>query len=89
MSALIEGVQSAIEDLRPSFQADDFNIPLERLSDDGAVIVAIEAGSAACLDCLMPEPMLTRVVDAAVRRFAPDVTSVTVVKRGFEAPGSG
>lgn len=41
MSALIEGVQSAIEDLRPAFQADDFDVSLERLSDDGAVIVIL------------------------------------------------
>jgi Fe-S cluster biogenesis protein NfuA len=81
--ALREGVKAAIENLRPSFEADNFEVALESLSEAGDVVIAIEAGPSACLDCLVPDPMLKQIVDAAVRRYAPEVTSVAVVKRGF------
>jgi Fe-S cluster biogenesis protein NfuA len=80
---LLAGVDRAIEDLRPSFQADDFQVALESLSPAGDVVIAIEAGPGACLDCLVPDPMLKQIVDVAVRRHAPGVASVAVVKRGF------
>lgn len=85
MGTLIEGVNAAIENLRPSFTADDFDISLESLSEAGDVVVAIRPGPGACLDCLVPDAMLRQIVDVAVRRYAPGVASVAVVKRGFDA----
>lgn len=80
---LKENVDAAIEDLRPSFEADSFDVELESLTDGGDVVVAIHATPGACLDCLVPDGMLQTVVEAAVRRHAPDVTTVEVVKRNF------
>ncbi|MES2986328.1 MAG: NifU family protein [Pseudomonadota bacterium] len=85
IGTLAEGVEAALADLRPSFAADDFQIALESLGESGAVVIAIHAGPGACLDCLMPDPMLGQVVEAAIRRHAPGVISVDTIKR-FEAP---
>jgi Fe-S cluster biogenesis protein NfuA len=79
---LADGIDRAIEGLRPSFSADNFEIGLESLTA-GEAVVAITMGEGACADCLIPEPMLTQIVDAAIRREAPGVASVTVVKHGF------
>jgi Fe-S cluster biogenesis protein NfuA len=83
-ATLLDGVNAAIENLRPSFEADNFDVTLDSLSPSGDVVIAIAAGPGACLDCLVPDPMLKQIVDVAVRRYAPAVTSVAVVKRGFD-----
>jgi Fe-S cluster biogenesis protein NfuA len=80
-----QGVELAIEELRPSFEADSFTVTLERLSSDGDAVICIGAEPEACLDCMIPDHLLQQVVEASVRRHAPDVRSVTVVKRGLPA----
>jgi Fe-S cluster biogenesis protein NfuA len=85
-----QGLELAIEELRPSFEADNFTVLLDRLSAGGDVTIGIEAMPGACLDCMIPDGMLLQVVEACVRRHAPEVRTVAVVKRGFTAaPHSG
>jgi Fe-S cluster biogenesis protein NfuA len=75
-------LELAIDELRPSFEADNFKVVLDEVSDRGDVVIAVEATPEACLDCMIPDGLLQQVVEACVRRYAPDVKSVTVVKRG-------
>jgi Fe-S cluster biogenesis protein NfuA len=76
-------LELAIEELRPSFAADSFAVTLDQLSDRGDVVIAIEAMPGACLDCMVPDTMLQQVVEVCVRRHAPGVKTVAVVKRGI------
>jgi hypothetical protein len=74
-----------LADLGPSFEADDFRVELDSVTDEGDVVICIEATPNACLECLVPDPMLQQIVEASVRRHVPEVGRVSVVKRGFEA----
>jgi hypothetical protein len=76
-------LELAIEELRPSFEADNFKVVLDSLSDDGEVVIGIEAMPEACVDCMIPDGLLLQVVEACVRRHAPGVKAVAIVKRGF------
>jgi Fe-S cluster biogenesis protein NfuA len=77
-----QALELAIDELRPSFEADNFKLMLDKVSEDGGVVIAVEVMPEACLDCMIPDGLLQQVVEACVRRHAPGVTSVTVVKRG-------
>jgi Fe-S cluster biogenesis protein NfuA len=77
-------VQSALAKVRPSLDADGFDLNLRSLTPEGAVEVVLAARPDACLDCLVPDEMLVQIIETAIRAEAADLCGVTLVKEGFE-----
>lgn len=78
-------VETALAKVRPALDADGFDLKLLSVGDDGAVQVALEARPDACLDCLVPDEMLVRIIETAIRAEDSGLSGVTLTKVGFEA----
>ncbi|NLJ45303.1 MAG: NifU family protein [Treponema sp.] len=70
---LKEKVQKAIQDVRPSLQADGGDIELVSVSDDGIVKVRLKG---ACGSCPMATMTLKNGVENYLKKVIPEVTSV-------------
>ncbi len=70
---LKEKVQKAIQDVRPSLQADGGDIELISVSDDGLVKVRLKG---ACGSCPMATMTLKNGVENYLKKVIPEVTSV-------------
>jgi Fe-S cluster biogenesis protein NfuA len=81
-------VRTALETLRPSLDADGFDLYLESLRTDGTVVVILEARPDACLECLVPDDLLQQMIGASIRKQCPSVERVELVKRGFDTTSS-
>jgi Fe-S cluster biogenesis protein NfuA len=77
-------VRDALDEVRPSLEADGFDLRLGSLAADGAIEVVLEATGRACLDCLVPDDMLVAILQAAMRSRNPQAGPVTLTKLGFE-----
>lgn len=77
-------VEQALAGLRPSLAADGFDLRVGAVDGD-VVQVVLAAKPAACLDCLVPDDMLTRLLADAIRAQDPSLDSVVLVKEGFDA----
>jgi Fe-S cluster biogenesis protein NfuA len=75
MSAHIEAV---VEDLRPSLQANGGDLVFERY-EEGIVHLRLELTDEACLDCILPKPILEQVVTQAAREREPGVLGAELV----------
>lgn len=79
-----EIAESALATLRPGLDADGFDLRLGSSSSDSSVEVILEARPDACHDCLVPDEMLLRMIEAAIRRSDPAVETVFLRKVGFD-----
>lgn len=70
---LKEKVQKAIQDVRPSLQADGGDIELISVSDDGLVKVRLKG---ACGSCPMATMTLKTGVENYLKKVIPEVKSV-------------
>ena len=70
---IIEKVQRAIQDVRPSLQADGGDIELVSVGDDGVVKVKL---TGACGSCPMAIMTLKQGVESYLKKVVPEVTSV-------------
>jgi Fe-S cluster biogenesis protein NfuA len=68
-----EAVQKAIEEVRPSLQADGGDIELISVSDDGKVTVRLMG---ACGSCPMAVITLKQGVESYLKKMIPEVTEV-------------
>ena len=73
---LKEQVQTAIQDIRPSLQADGGDIELIAVGEDGTVSVKLKG---ACAGCPMSQMTLSYGVEKHLKKVLPDVTSVIAV----------
>jgi Fe-S cluster biogenesis protein NfuA len=69
----LENVSKAIQDVRPSLQADGGDIELISVADDGKVTVRLKG---ACGSCPMAVMTLKQGVEAYLRKVVPGVTEV-------------
>ena len=69
-------VETAIQQIRPSLQADGGDISLVAVSDDGQVSVKLQG---ACAGCPMSQMTLTHGVEKHLKNVIPEVTSVISV----------
>ena len=69
-------VETAIDQIRPSLQADGGDIQLIAVSEDGQVSVQLQG---ACAGCPMSQMTLTHGVEKHLRDVIPEVTSVVAV----------
>lgn len=68
-----DNVNTAIQDVRPSLQADGGDIELVSVSDQGKVTVRLKG---ACGSCPMSIMTLKQGVEAYLKKVLPDVTEV-------------
>ena len=68
-----EAVEAAIQDVRPSLQADGGDIELVDVSDDGVVSVQLKG---ACNGCPMATMTLKQGVERYLKEQVPGVTEV-------------
>jgi Fe-S cluster biogenesis protein NfuA len=78
-------VETALDNVRPALDADGFDLKLGSVGSDGAVEIVLEARADACLECLVPDQMLVKIIETAIREQDPGVGQVTLTKSGFEA----
>jgi len=75
-----ENMEEVLKDLRRCLEADKFQLKLDSVGADGTVTVVIEALEGACLDCLLPDEMLTNMIEMEIRRVNPEFR-VNLIKR--------
>lgn len=73
---IIDKVKQALEDVRPSLQADGGDIELVEVKDDGTVMVRLQG---ACAGCPMSQMTLKQGVEAYLKKQIPEVKSVESV----------
>ena len=73
---LKERVENAIEQIRPSLQADGGDIQLIAVSEAGQVSVQLQG---ACAGCPMSQMTLTHGVEKHLKEVIPEVTEVVSV----------
>ena len=71
-----EEVQKALEDVRPSLQADGGDIELVEVKEDGTVLVKLKG---ACNGCPMSQMTLKQGVEAYLKKQIPEVSTVESV----------
>lgn len=69
-------VADAIQEIRPSLQADGGDIELVAVSEDGLVSVKLRG---ACAGCPMSQMTLTHGVESHLKKVIPEVSSVIAV----------
>jgi Fe-S cluster biogenesis protein NfuA len=74
---LITKVNSALEQLRPHLQADGGDMELVDITDDGIAQVRLLG---ACNGCSMSAMTLKAGLEEAVKKMAPEITSVQAVE---------
>jgi Fe-S cluster biogenesis protein NfuA len=70
---LFDKVQDAINDIRPSLQADGGDIELVSVGDDGVVTVKLKG---ACGSCPMSQMTLKQGVERYLKKAIPEVKEV-------------
>ncbi len=73
---LREKVESALDDVRPSLQADGGNVELVDVTDDGVVKVKLQG---ACAGCPMSQMTLSQGIERHVKEIVPEVKKVEAV----------
>jgi Fe-S cluster biogenesis protein NfuA len=84
MATIEPAIEAALDELRPGLDADGFKLGLHRLDSEGRIVISLEALPEACLDCLVPDAMLSQMVEMAIRGHVPDAPGVELVKIGFD-----
>ena len=70
-------LDSVLEQFRPGFDADGFDVTVESADPaDGVVVVRIGHRADACEECLIPDDMLGPMLTTAMQRVAPAVQRV-------------
>ena len=73
---LNEQVSQALEDVRPSLQADGGDVELVNVEDDGIVKVKLKG---ACNGCPMAQMTLKQGIEKYLKKAVPGVSSVEAV----------
>ena len=71
-----EQVEKALDEVRPSLQADGGDIELVEVKEDGTVLVKLKG---ACAGCPMSQMTLKQGVEAYLKKQIPEVSTVESV----------
>jgi Fe-S cluster biogenesis protein NfuA len=77
MSDLKERIEKALGEIRPFLQSDGGDISLVEVSDSGYVKVELHGN---CIGCKVNQMTLKNGVETTIKKYAPEVTSVTEVR---------
>jgi len=73
---LREKVERALDEVRPSLQADGGNVELVDVTDDGVVKVKLQG---ACAGCPMSQMTLSQGIERHLKEIVPEVKKVEAV----------
>jgi Fe-S cluster biogenesis protein NfuA len=73
---MIEQVKAALENIRPSLQADGGDVEFVSMDDDGTVSVRL---TGACKTCPMSQMTLKMGIESYIKKEIPQVTAVVGV----------
>ena len=79
-----KAIQTVLDELRPSFEGDGFDLSIGSISADGTVDIVFTAGADACAECLVPDDVLIQILDSAIRDKGAVISGVTLTKVGFD-----
>jgi Fe-S cluster biogenesis protein NfuA len=77
-------VEAALDRLRPGLASDGFELTVGALEPSGVVKVVLRACEDACLDCLVAESVMVRMIEDSIRRENQPVDHVVLVTVGFD-----
>jgi Fe-S cluster biogenesis protein NfuA len=83
-----DAVERALDSLRPGLAVDGFDLRLESIDHDGRVHIVLDATPQACADCLVPEPTMVAILEAAIRDEDPRLGPVTLTMPPVHPDGS-
>lgn len=72
-----ETLDGVLEQFRPGFDADGFDVSVESV-ENGRVVVQVRHRPDACEECLIPDDMLAPMLATAMRRVVPSVSEVEI-----------
>jgi len=71
-----EALETVLDQFRPGFDADGFDVSVDSVGADGVVIVRIDHRADACEECLIPDDMLGPMLESAMQRVTSAVMQV-------------
>ncbi len=81
---MIESLESVISEFRPGFEADGFEVSVDRIKPGGVVVVRVRHRPDACEECLIADDLLRTMFVTAMQHVMPEVTAVELE---HERPG--
>jgi Fe-S cluster biogenesis protein NfuA len=75
-AALEQKVESALDTIRPYLQSDGGDVRLVDITNEGVVMLELIG---ACGDCSMSHMTMKAGIEQAIRKAAPEITSVQAV----------
>jgi Fe-S cluster biogenesis protein NfuA len=75
---LVGKINDAIDQLRPFLHADGGDMELVDITEDGVVLVRLLG---ACKDCTMSVMTLKAGLEEAIKKVAPEITSVKAIEQ--------
>jgi Fe-S cluster biogenesis protein NfuA len=71
-------VEAVLEKFRPHFKGDGSDLLLGSIDPSGVVEIQIPIYAETCVECLLPQDMIAKVLDNEIRAVAPDLLRVDV-----------
>ncbi len=71
-----DALDKVLNDLRPGFDADGFDVTVDAVTGDGVVVVRVYHRPGCCEECLIPDDMLVPMLTSLMQRAVPDVQRV-------------
>jgi Fe-S cluster biogenesis protein NfuA len=84
---MLEDLDRVVNEFRPGFDADGFDVVVESIDPGGLVVVRVRHRPDACEECLMPDDTIAAIFKTAMRRTVPGVTGVELRHERPAAPG--
>ncbi|MBX5466094.1 MAG: NifU family protein [Firmicutes bacterium] len=78
MAASNVALEEALQEIRAGLAADGFDVEVEDWQEGGRLALKVTAGAEACLDCLLPEPVLAAMVEDILGRHGVSVREVAL-----------
>ena len=75
-----DGIEKALERIRPTLQSDGFDLTLQDVDPDGSANITLEAKDDACGDCLVPDEVLVGILEKEIKSEEPAVKKVLLHK---------
>ena len=73
-----ESIEAVLEKFRPHFRGDGSDLLLGSIDATGVVEVQIPIRPETCVECLLPQDMIAKVLDNEIRAIAPDLVRIDI-----------
>jgi Fe-S cluster biogenesis protein NfuA len=73
-----EAIEAVLDKFRPHFRGDGSDLLLGPIDPSGVVEVQIPIFPQTCVECLLPEDMIAKVLDKEIRSVLPELARVDV-----------